>query len=252
MITDSYHKEETPIMGPADFCSKKGDYGDICIVFFSLDVLEKALKEYKTEIIATVSESIAREPVYRIKGTRILFYRSQMGAPSAGMMMDEVNVLSGAKTFIVFGSCGILRQDIAKGKIIVPFSAYRDEGFSYHFLPNSDYVDIKTAETTASFMEKENVPFIKGKVWTCDAFYHETKEEMGRRVKEGCIAVDMECAGLEALSIYRGFSFYSFFFGGDLLDAPIWNRENLGDEKEKRSQQSAFDLAYRLASSLCH
>ncbi len=252
MITDSFRKNDTPIMSPADFCGKSDDYGDVCIIFFSLDVLNKALKEFKTEVVTIVSQSIAREPIYRIVGTRILFYRSQMGAPSAGMMMDEASFLTGAKTFIVFGSCGILRQDIAKGKIIVPTCAYRDEGFSYHFLPNSDYVSLDTAEFTASFMAKEGIPFIQGKVWTCDAFYHETKEEMALRVKEGCIAVDMECAGLAALSKYRHFSFYTFFFGGDLLDAPVWNHENLGDEKEKRSQQSAFQLAYLLASQLSH
>ncbi len=252
MITKSYIEGETPIMGPKDFCSSKGDYGDTCIAFFSLDVLKKALERYETEIVGLVSESIARSSLYRIKGTRILFYLSQIGAPSAGMMMDEARYISGAKNFIVFGSCGILNQCISKGKIIVPTSAYRDEGFSYHFRKNSDYIDIKTSDITAKFFQKENVPMAKGKTWTTDAFYHETKEEMARRVKEGCIAVDMECAGLETLAEYRDFRFFTFFFGGDLLDAPIWNRENLGDEKEKKSQLDAFDYAVKFAETLSH
>lgn len=250
MITDSFKEGETPIMGPEDFCSSKGDYGDVCIVFFSQDVLKKVLSEYETTIVATISESIARSHLYRINDTRILFYLSQIGAPSAAMMMDEARYICNAKKFIVFGSSGILDQKIAKGKIIVPTSAYRDEGFSYHFRPNSDYIEIKTSGITASFFEKEGIPTVNGKTWTTDAFYHETKEEMVRRVNEGCVAVDMECAALQALSEYRDFEFYTFFFGGDLLDAPIWNRENLGDEKEKKSQQDAFSYALKFAKSL--
>jgi len=166
------------------------------------------------------------------------------------MMMDEAHYISGANNFIVFGSCGILNQNISKGKIIVPTGAYRDEGFSYHFNKNSDYINVKTSDITAKFFQKLNVPYLEGKTWTTDAFYHETKEEMTRRAKEGCIAVDMECAGLEALSEYRNFRFFTFFFGGDLLDAPIWNRENLGDDKEKKSQIDAFDYAVKFAKEL--
>ncbi len=250
MITDSYKKNETPIISPKDFCKEKGNYADICIIFFSLDVYEKAISNFVTKTIGLVSPSIAREKLHLIEGTRIAFYRSEMGGGAAAMMMDEAAYLSGAKKFILFGSCGIIDNGLAKGKIIVPTSAYRDEGLSYHYIENSDYVDIATSSFTASFFESIGVPVAKGKTWTTDAFYHETREQMELRKKEGCIAVDMEIASLAALSIYRGYSFYPFCFGGDLLDAPFYDSSFIGDEKEKRSQIGAFSLAYQLAKHL--
>lgn len=250
MITDSFHENETPIMGPEDFYKANGKLGKTCIIFFSLDVLEKALKDYQTEVVATISASVAREKVYRIKGTEILFYHSQMGSPSAGMLLDEARFLTGATSFIVFGSSGVLNNEIAKGKIIVPNKAYRDEGFSYHFRKPSDYIEMKNASVVASFMERHHIPFALGGTWTTDAFYHETREEMAKRAKEGCIAVDMEASGLESLCEYRNVNYYTFFFGGDLLDAPIWDHSNLGDEKEKKSQQDAFDIAFLLAQEI--
>ncbi len=250
MITDSYKENETPIISPKDFCAEKGEYADICIIFFSSDVYEKAVSEFSTTLIGTVSPSIAREKLHLINGTRIAFYRSQMGGGSAAMMMDEAAYMSGARKFVLFGSCGIIDKEVAKGKIIVPTSAYRDEGLSYHYIPNSDYVDIVSSSFTTSFFLSIGVPIAQGKIWTTDAFYHETKEQMELRKKEGCIAVDMEIASLAALSIYRDYSFYPFCFGGDLLDAPSYDSSFIADSEEKKSQTGAFYLAYLLAKRL--
>ena len=252
MITDSYVKGESPIISPKDFCKEKGDYADICIVFFSPDVYAKAVSSFSTKVIGIVSPSIAREKLHLIENSRIAFYRSQMGGASSSMMMDEASYISGARKFILFGSCGIIDKKLAKGKIIVPTSAYRDEGLSYHYIENSDYVDIITSSFTASFFESIGLEVAKGKIWTTDAFYHETKEQMALRQKEGCIAVDMEIASLAALSLYRGYSFYPFCFLGDLLDAPCYDSSFIADEKEKESQIGAFSLAYALAKRLAN
>ncbi len=250
MITSSYKENETPIISPKDFCPEKGDYADVCIIFFSKDVYEKAVSSFKSEVKGIVSPSIAREELRLISSTRIAFYLSQMGGGAAAMMMDEASYMCGAKSFVLFGSCGILDKDITKGKIIVPTSAYRDEGLSYHYIPNSDYVDIPTSSFTSSFFSLIGVANVQGKIWTTDAFYHETKEQMELRKKEGCIAVDMEIASLSALSIYRGYSFYPFCFGGDLLDAPVYDSSFIGDENETKSQHNAFTLAYLLSKEI--
>ena len=45
---------------------------------------------------------------------------------------EEV-VAMGAKKFVLFGSCGVLDDEKVKDHIIIPVSAVRDEGTSYHY-----------------------------------------------------------------------------------------------------------------------
>lgn len=250
MIIDSFKENEHAIMTAKDFCGEGKDLGEVCVVFFSADVLQTALSTYDAEPVALISKSMARETVYRIKGTKILFYHTQMGGPAAGMLLDEAYQETHANHFIVFGSAGVLNNELGHGKIMVPSCAYRDEGFSYHYKKPSDYIEIKNANFVADFLKESNIPYAIGGTWTTDAFYNETKEAMAKRVEEGCISVDMEAASLQALCDYRGYQYYTFFFGGDLLDAPIWDYANLGDEKERKSQLNAFSLAVKLARKI--
>ncbi|MCH5337354.1 MAG: hypothetical protein J1E03_01100 [Acetatifactor sp.] len=76
--------------------------------------------------------------------------------------------------YIVFGGAGCLNKEIAHGKVMVLTEAYRDEGTSYYYAPASDYITVKNADIVADFMEKNGLPYIKGKTWTTDAIYRET------------------------------------------------------------------------------
>ena len=74
-------------------------------------------------------------PVYKIryKNTDIAFYLSRVGAPARVAGFEEV-VAMGAKKFVLFGSCGVLDDHKVKENIIIPVSAIRDEGTSYHYM----------------------------------------------------------------------------------------------------------------------
>ena len=79
-------------------------------------------------------------------------------------------------------------------------------------------------------MEKNGIPYVLGKTWTTDAIYRETRGNFAKRKAEGCISVEMECAGLQAMCDFRELAFYAFFTSGDLLDAPKWDaRRTEGD-----------------------
>ena len=66
----------------------------------------------------------------------------------------------------------------------------------------------------------------------------------------GCIAVDMECSGLQAVCDYRGYEYYTFFYTGDLLDAPEWEQRILANEAEKDHQLSNFLVALEIAAQV--
>ena len=58
----------------------------------------------------------------------------------------------------------------------------------------------------------------------------ETRGNFEKRKQEGCIAVEMECASVQAVCDFRGVEFYNFLKSGDLLDAPEWDpRSELGN-----------------------
>ena len=81
----------------------------------------------------------------------------------------------GFNNFIVLGSCGVLDQSIQADKIIIPSSALRDEGTSYHYAPASDEISYDEAllSTLENALNKSGIEHIRTKVWTTDAFYRE-------------------------------------------------------------------------------
>ena len=129
-------------------------------------------------------------------------------------------------------------------------SAYRDEGFYYHFAPAQDYIEINKNSELTSIFYKLNVDYVTGKTWTTDAIYRETINNRNARKKDGCICVEMECSGLQAVCDFRKIDFYPFFFGGDLLNDLSWNRATLGTDEEKKNQISCFELALKVADEL--
>ena len=61
---------------------------------------------------------------------------------------------------------------------------------------------------------------MKGRVWTTDAIYREIRNKVAERRAEGCLAVEMELAGVQAVCDYHGFELYDFLVTGDVLDTP--------------------------------
>ena len=148
----------------------------------------------------------------------------------------------------MFGGAGCLNKEIARGKVMVPTEAYRDEGTSYHYAPAADYITVKNADIVANFMEESGLPYVKGKTWTTDAFYRETTGNFEKRKADGCISVEMECAGLQAVCDFRRVDFYTFFTSGDLLDAPKWDlRKKDGQIIDTQHDAGHFDIALELA-----
>ncbi len=74
----------------------------------------------------------------------------------------------------------------------------------------------------------------------------ETKANVDKRKAEGCIAVEMECAGMQAVCDFRGLDLYYYLISGDLLDCEEWDMRILGDDEEKH-QLKNFYIALEMA-----
>ena len=83
-----------------------------------------------------------------------------------------------------------------------------------------------------------------GRAFTTDAIYRETRRQIAARRAEGCIAVEMELAGVQAVCDHYGFELYDFLMTGDVLDAPAYTPEGL---REANHSLDKLDLALEIA-----
>ena len=250
MLTDSFDNLTPPIITPASFYPTRALAGaNVAILTFSVRILGEALRLYPHEEICSIGSVNGARPVYLLHDgdfSAVLFL-VHVGASPAGSDVIELNWLTGADRFIMFGSAGSLENETTAGKYVIPTAAYRDEGMSYHYAPPADYIDIKNADFMADFFARNKLPYVKGRVWTTDAIYRETRGHLQRRKAEGCIAVDMELAGVQAVCDYHGLHLYNFLVTGDVVDQPDYTPEGL---YAANNDMDKFEIAWRLAKEL--
>lgn len=223
---------------------------DACILTFSNEILQSVLERHDSAKIGDLYSSNGANPVYGFsyEGREFAVYMSYVGAPGCVADMEDTLTLINTSKYVVFGGSGCLNKDIARGRVMVPTAAYRDEGTSYHYAPASDYITVKNSGVVAAFMEEAGLPCVLGKTWTTDAVHRETRGNFEKRKAEGCISVEMECAAVQAMCDFRGLDAYFFFTCGDLLDAPKWDaRRKAGQRKHTQHDPGHFDIALELA-----
>ena len=98
-----------------------------------------------------------------------------------------------------------------------------------YYAPSSDYLTIKNSDVLADLFTKIKAPFVQGRVWTTDSMLRETKGLVAKRKEEGCIAVEMELAGVQAICDFYGLELYDFLEAGDVLEESGYEYEGLHD-----------------------
>ena len=122
-----------------------------------------------------------------------------------------------------------------------------EEGLSYHYAPPADYIEVKNAKTVKAIFDELKLPNVLGKVWTTDAIYRETKAKFDARKKEGCIAVEMELAGVQAVCDFYGWELYNFLVTGDVLDQEVYDVSGLADANHNMDKlYVAIEIAKRI------
>ena len=219
MIIDSYDITSEPIIKLENFYGEKQHLVKKCMVIFSKVIYEYMLEKFPCRQIAEVRACNGNIPVWTLpyEGETIGFYLTPIGSALAAGTIAEVNHLTGASTFIMFGSCGSLEKEATEGKFILPTEAYRGEGLSYYFAEPQDYIKIKNTDKLAEFFKERKLPYVQGRVWTTDSMLRETVNLVNKRKEEGCIAVEMELAGVQAICDFYGFELYDFLVAGDVL-----------------------------------
>lgn len=183
-----------------------------------------------------------RYPIYEClyNQEKICLCPAPVGSAAAVQVLEYL-IAAGVTKIISVGSCGVL-EDIPENRFLIPVSALRDEGTSYHYLPPSREVEISKAGINAieSVLSQKNIPYWEVKTWTTDGFYRETVEMVQYRKEEGCQVVEMECSALAACAKFRKVTWAMLLFSADTLADPHKYQER---EWGKTSISIALELA---------
>lgn len=201
------------------------DIPERCVLCFFQEVIRKVCGE-SAEVVHHLGSEIGPNPVYalNIEGERLAVVHPGLGAPFAAAFLEELIAL-GCRKFIACGGSGVLDREIAVGHMIVPTSAIRDEGTSYHYLPPGREVAASPDGVAAieATLKAHDVHYRIGKTWTTDAFYRETPNKIARRKAEGCLTVEMEAAAFFAVAQFRGVPCAQLLYGGDDVSGEDWD-----------------------------
>jgi len=227
---------------------KTMDIAEHCVICFFQDVIDDLVESDRAKQVAASKSEMGEHPIYELEmdGQRLAFFHPGIGGPLAAGMLEE-SIARGNRKFIVCGGAGVLNSDIAVGHVVVPLSALRDDGTSYHYLPPAREVHALPEAVTAieRTLERHKIPYVVGKTWTTDAFYRETPQKVQLRRDEGCLTVEMEAAAFFAVARFRQVILGQILYGGDDLGGAEW------DFRDWNHHSSVRETLFWLAAEAC-
>jgi len=164
-----------------------------------------------------------------------LFFHPGIGAPLAVGLLEEM-IVRGCKKFIAWCWCGVLDKGIAVEHLLLPVSAIRNEGTSYHYMPQSWEIamDPNALAAIESVLERPQIDYFRTKTWTTDAIYRETAEKSATYQEAGCLAIEMEAAASFSVAKFREVIFGQILYGGDAVIPSGWDRRVWDSREEIR------------------
>ena len=138
---------------------------------------------------------------FEVDGIECGIVARTIGGPYAVLVAEQLHV-SGARVLLGLTSAGRVSSSLPVPSLVVATSAIRDEGTSYHYLSAADIVaaPAKLAASLYNGLQALGLPVAQGLVWTTDAPYRETAEELAEHAVNGALAVEMQAASLFAFA----------------------------------------------------
>ena len=137
-------------------------------------------------------------------GQAITLVAPAVGAPYAVAVLEKLIAL-GAAMVLALGWCGSLQAQVPNSAVILPEAAVSGDGTSRYYFPTEDSHSphpLLLAHLQQT-LERADLPFCRGRVWTTDAFYRETADLLRGHQAQGVLGVEMELAALFAVGRFR-------------------------------------------------
>ncbi len=248
MLLEEFDNNRIAMLNPDTFHKPLDNMPKTCVSFFSKTIMKYIVENFKLEEIGRISNSTAYFPIYKINidGVELAIFHSAMGASACVGNAEEL-IAMGVKNLLLVGSCGCLEDKMEEYSIIIPTSAIRDEGTSYHYEPASDETQInpRMVDVIEQFIKSKSINYSKGKTWTTDAIFRETRDKVNKRKSQGAITVDMECSAMNVLANFRNVNFGQIFYAADNLGAEEYDPRHLmiNGESDMNSKIKIVSLA---------
>ena len=202
--------------------------------FFALDnAPSKALVTFMPNVYKYVLRAAdRREPARRVfsgklarawfESEEVLVTLSNPGSVMASSMID-IMAASGVKEVVVVGLAGSVSPKARIGNILLPSWGLREEGASYHYVPDPDYVP-RPSERLRSMLataltRRFRGRVLEGGVWSTDAPLRETLDKVVEYSRKGVLGVDMESTGLMTVASVKGVELAIALVVSDELEA---------------------------------
>lgn len=250
MLLTDFDDDRNAIINPERLIEKIESMPKIAVSCYSITSFNLMISDLNTIPIAFSSTANGRTVIYKadFNGVELALFMNNVGAPSSVSLLEDVYAM-GVEKIILFGTCGVLDKSIGDCSIIIPTSAFRDEGTSYHYQPASDEIRVNAnyVDVLSDLAKKNKLDYRIGKVWTTDAIYRETYAKMQKRKENGCICVDMECSANQAIADFRGKEVIQFFHAADNLDCHEWEPRSLLNVSSLEKKKQIIDYVLELS-----
>jgi uridine phosphorylase len=140
-----------------------------------------------------------------IAGTRCGIVPRTIGGPYSVLIAEQLWA-AGAKLIVGLTSAGRVSPNLPLPSIVVVNDAIRDEGTSLHYVAPTASVRTPTQRVVEPLITELSAiaPHVfQGRVWTTDAPYRETREQLDYWATQNVLAVEMQAASLFAFASFH-------------------------------------------------
>lgn len=150
----------------------------VAVGVFSIKLFESIVSAFQSKKVAYFGGASYHRPIYVLNynDEKIVLFNAGVSGPWISADIEELS-FNGVERFVIFGNCGVLDSSIEDCSIIIPSKAFRDEGTSYHYLPDSEDIVLSDTykEMFKDVLKEYSFDFVEGATWTTDADSREDK-----------------------------------------------------------------------------
>jgi uridine phosphorylase len=178
----------------------------LCVLDFDGDLSDRLAADGITSPMASWACFHTSMGVLRLNGLSCGIVPRTIGGPYAVLVAEQL-CAAGAELVVGVTSAGRVSPVLPLPSVVVIDEAVRDEGTSLHYLSAASTVTTPTpglADLLTQELRSLPSAVRRGAVWTTDAPYRETPDQLRSWAERGVLAVEMQAASLFAFARARG------------------------------------------------
>ena len=133
------------------------------------------------------------------KGVRVSVMASGMGIPSIGIYSHELFNIFGVENILRIGSAGACQESVHVRDIVIGMGACTNSAYASQYLLPGAFAPIADFGLLSAAVQKcadAGAAFHVGNLLSSDTFYTDDTQALGKWIRMGVLAVEMEAAGL--------------------------------------------------------